>query len=156
MKFFDRINDLMAGLAGALILFGILLVAYSITSRYFHFGYPIWGTQVVEYTLVWITFGGAAWLLKQGGHVRIDVLTSRLSGRTNSIVNLLDSILGLLACGVLAWISSRLVWSFWQRGIFDVRAIDIPKFVVMLIIPFGSLLLVLQFIEDILLKRWKA
>ena len=148
-RVFDRLNSLAIYLAGSFILFMALLVGYSIAARYFHFAYPIWAAQTAEYVLLWSTFLGAAWLLRKRGHVKVDLLVNRVNPKARGVLAIVESVIGAAACIFLAWFGAQVTWDLWQRGVMDVRAVDIPKFSLMLIIPIGSFLLSVEFIRSL-------
>ena len=68
---FDRIMLCSAVVAGFLLLLITLFVSYSVTLRYMRYNPPIWILQFTEYALLWVTFLGSAWLLRQEKHIRI-------------------------------------------------------------------------------------
>ena len=78
---FDRILDSLAAMAGGLILFACLIVSYEVFMRYFLNSPTSWTLEISEYCLLWITFLGTAWLLREDGHVKVDLLSDRLKAR---------------------------------------------------------------------------
>lgn len=66
---FDFIIEGMAVLAGVILLGITFLVTGAALVRYLGFRAPIWTLQYTEYGLLWSTFLGAAWLLREGGHI---------------------------------------------------------------------------------------
>ncbi|MDH5695862.1 MAG: TRAP transporter small permease [Dehalococcoidia bacterium] len=148
-NFFVRLTGSLTFVAGILLLFMTLSVCYTVITRYLHLNPPIWTIQVSEYILLWITFLAAAWLLRKGGHVRIDAVVSRLSPKAQRILNIIVSIFGAVVCAVIAWFGGQNTWDLLQRGIIDVKTIDVPKFGLFLVIPLGSFLLLVQFIRNV-------
>ncbi len=75
---FDRFLDGMAYLAAVLIGFIIVGIITEVVAR------KVWLVSIpgmheaTEYSLVWIGFLVAAWLLREEGHVNIDLLLDRL------------------------------------------------------------------------------
>ncbi len=39
----------------------------------------IWATEIVEYMLLYVTFLATAWLLREGAHVKIELVLDRLN-----------------------------------------------------------------------------
>ena len=73
---FDRVIGAMAWIAGALLLFQVISVSCDVLIRYF-FGTSIrWVITLNEWSLLFIAFLAAAWLQRQGGHVRLDILSA--------------------------------------------------------------------------------
>ena len=145
----DMIMDGFAFLAGILLLLVTFFVSYSVIVRYLHIKPPLWILQYTEYALLWITFLGAAWLLRKGGHIRIDTIITRLGPKTRSIMEVLVAVLGFVVCIIIFWFGTEKTLEFYRRGILDVKAVIVPLYPFFLIIPLGGLLLLLQFGRNI-------
>ena len=144
-KLFDFVMESLAFFAGILLLLVTLCVSYAIVVRYLHFRPPIWVLQFTEYALLWITFLGAAWLLREGGHIKIDTIVSRLNPKGIRIVAIIDDILGFFVCLIIFWFGTLHTIDLYQRWIMDVKGVSVPKFALFLIIPLGGLTLSIQF-----------
>ena len=138
----------MAFIAGFLLLFITFSISYTIFTRVAGVSSPVWIVQFNEYALLWITFLGTAWVLARGKHVSIDLLTGRFSPRKKSYFSLFHGMLGTIICLVFLWYGFWVVLEQFQRGVIDVQAIDVPKYLVLMIIPIGFLFLVMQFIRQ--------
>jgi len=149
-KIYDVVIDGFAVLAGILLLLVTLFVSYSVTLRYLHLKPPIWILQYTEYALLWITFLGAAWLLKHDGHIRIDTIVNRLGPRSYMIFQIVVTVLGLVVCLVIVWFGTRKALDLYDRGIMDVKGVTVPKYPFFIIIPIGGLMLFLQFGRNLL------
>ena len=75
---FDVIIEVMTYMAGVIILAVTFTVTLTAIVRYLGFRPPLWTFQFTEYALLWFTFLAAAWLLREGGHISIDTVVSRL------------------------------------------------------------------------------
>ncbi len=75
-KAFDRLLDVMAVLAGVVLVFICAAVCYTIFMRFLFNQTTIWITQTTEYGLLWIVFLATAWLLREGGHITTDIFTA--------------------------------------------------------------------------------
>ena len=145
----DMIMDGFAFLAGILLLLVTFFVSYSVIVRYLHIKPPIWILQYTEYALLWITFLGAAWLLRKGGHIRIDTVIMRLGPKTRSIIEVIIAVLGFVVCIIIVWFGTEKTLEFYERGILDVKAVIVPLYPLFLIIPLGGFMLLLQFGRNI-------
>ena len=157
-SFFDWIIDGMAFLAGLLLLFIIFSICYEVLMRYFLVRPSTWSVEITEYILLYITFLGAPWLLKQKGHVKVDVVLNMLNIRTQRILNLTTSLLGALICLVLFWFGVLTTMDHFMRKIPVIKSLEVPKYILLAVIPLGSLLLCIQFIRQIvsIAKNLKA
>jgi TRAP-type C4-dicarboxylate transport system permease small subunit len=148
-RFLDRILTGMAVLAGLFLLFITFSISYSIFTRALNLPSPVWTVQFNEYSLLWMTFLGSAWVLSRRKHVAVDIITSRLGPSGRKIADIVHSLLGIGVCGLLCWYSALITSNLFQRGVTDVQAVDIPKFLVLIIIPAGFLVLTAQFLRNL-------
>jgi len=148
-RFLDRILTGMAALAGLLLLFITFSISYSIFTRALNLASPVWTVQFNEYSLLWMTFLGSAWVLSRRKHVAVDIITGRLGPAGKRIAEILHSLLGTGVCGVLCWYSSLITLNLFQRGVTDVQAVDMPKYLVLMVIPVGFLVLTAQFLRNL-------
>jgi C4-dicarboxylate transporter DctQ subunit len=144
----DIVNRAFSFLAALLLVFILLSVCLEVFMRYF-LNRPLqWVVELTEYTLLFITFLGAAWLLHRGGHISVDVVVNRLSSRTQARLRVLSCAIGILICGVLAWYGTDVAWDHYQRKIYNITLMEVPKAPLLAIIPVGCLVLLLEFIRQ--------
>ena len=115
--------------------------------RYFLKMPQVWVVEITEYTLLVITFLGTAWVLKREGHVKVDLVLNRLKPRAQAFINIITSVVSALVLLVVAWYGLRISWDYFQKGIFELSMLDIPKAPIMVVIPIGSILLLIQFLR---------
>jgi TRAP-type C4-dicarboxylate transport system permease small subunit len=138
-------EDALALLATALFVGVTLAVCAEVLLRY-GFNQPIrWIVEVSEYSLLWITFLGAAWVLRQGGHVRVDILLHFLSPAALRRCGLFSAAAGALTTLVLLIFGADATWTAYVRGSYKPTGINIPSWIVLGSIPIGALLLFLRF-----------
>jgi len=149
-KLIDFVVKVFAFVAGLLLVLMTVSIGYAILSRAVGLPFPLWVVQFNEYALLWITFLGTAWVLGRNRHIAIDLVTRHLNPRTRVVFDLLHSVVGAGVCAVIFWFGLKTVLSMYQRGVTDVSAVDIPRYLVLLVIPLGFLLLALQFVRKVL------
>lgn len=142
---FDKLLDLMAALAGFMLVFIVGAVCYTIGMRYFLRQTTIWIVQTTEYALLWIVFLATTWLLREGGHITTDIIYSRLSDKAKAYTDFIMFTLGGLASLALLCFGVSYMVECIACNVTDVRALTVPKSAVFVIIPVGSLLLTIQF-----------
>ncbi len=155
---YDRLIDLLAYLAVALIVVAWLSVVTEVFMRYFLRRPQVWVIEIAEYILLAITFLGAAWLLKKEGHVTIDMLPNSLSPKNRALLTAVTSVLGAMVCLAIAWWGAGVTWALFQRGAYDVESmLRLPKAPLLGTIPIGSFLLFIQFLRRATgnLRSWK-
>ena len=146
-KFFDRLIDVMAALAGALLVFITAAVCYTIGMRYLFTKTTIWIIPTAEYALLWIVFLATTWLLREGGHITTDLIYTHLNEKTKSSLDCVMYVIGGLTCVAMVFLGILHVCQCIAGRVTDVRAVTVPKAAVFIIIPIGSLLLTLQFLR---------
>lgn len=146
-RILDKICNAFAVVAGLLLLFSTLSVAYSIFTRALKLPSPVWIVQFNEYGLLWITFLGTAWVLAKDRHAVIQLFTNTLSPRGQTRMSLAHNLVGMILCGVLGWFGAVTTWDHFVRNVIDVSSVDFPKAYVLVAIPAGFLLLTLQFLR---------
>lgn len=134
-----------AALAGVLSVGMALWVTYDVMARYLLRQPTIWAVDLSEYALVWITFLAAPWVLKQRGHVRIEIFVDRLPFHLRWPLDVFTSAIGAVGCAILAWQGAVTTWDSYTRGLTMAKAWEVPQFLLYLIIPIGSLLLAVEF-----------
>ena len=149
-NFLNVAEKVFAFFAGLLLLFVALSTCVAIVLRFMKIAVPLWSVQFNEYSLLWITFLGSAWLLRRGKHVYLDIVTRRLKPRGEIILKILHGFMGLGVCGLLTWITGTVTWSHFQRNVMDVRAVDVPKHIILSLVCAGFFLLFLEFFNEVL------
>ena len=144
---FDRVRDLAGALSLIILCFVWVTICVNVFMRYFLNRSITWGMEIAEYSLLYLTFLAAAWLLKEEGHVHIELVLDRLKPRTQSLLNTITSIIGAVLCLVIAWYSAETTWEYFQRGVCRPTPLEPPTFLILAVIPVGSFLLFFQFLR---------
>ncbi len=155
---FDRTIGSLAALASFLILFIAVSVSTAVVMRYF-LGRPIfWVIEISGYSLLYITFLTAAWLLKNEGHVKMDLLLNRLRPGAQSILNMITSAVSAIALLIVVRYSARATWEYYINDYYVPGLLEPPQWAILIIIPIGSLLLSIQFLRRTYgyLTNWRA
>ena len=100
--------------------------------------------------LVYITFLGAAWAVPRGAHINVDVLLTNVSERVQKFLLLLSNIICFGVAVVLTIFGSWTTWTAYARHLFKPTLLEIPTWIVLIIIPIGSLVLALRYLVEIL------
>ena len=143
----DKIEDSFSFIAGIMLAFIMLSVCLEVFMRYF-LNRPLqWVIELTEYALLYITFLGTAWLLKGEGHITVDVILIRFGPKTQSCLKIFSSVIGIIISFFLVWYGFEVTWENYREGIYNITVLEFPKAPILVIIPVGSLILLLQFIR---------
>ncbi len=147
-RIFDRIVDGMAFVAGLFSIAIMVLICYLVIMRYIFSNPPAWILEICEYLLIYITFLSATWLLRQNGHVRVDLFLTWLSEYKQKTMRLLTSIVGGLSCALLTWFSFLVTLDNFSRKILSIQTLSVPKWILYAIIPIGALFMTIEFFRQ--------
>ena len=149
-EIFDHVINFLAFLAGALVILLMLITCFQVVMRYvFHSPFG-WVVEICEYMLLYITFLGAAWLLREDGHVRVDIILNFLHPRPRKILILVTFGICALACPFLVLYGMAITWDYFERGTLVMQTINMPRWVLMAVIPMGGFMLTIQFLRQFL------
>ncbi len=146
---FDRFINSLASIAGGFIVCMILLECYEIIVRYFLKAPTTWSVEVIEYMLFLTGFLGAAWLLKEGGHITVNLLVERLTSRTQTYLMVLASIIGAIISLIIIWYGLIASWDCYVSEIKIAKTYAMPKYIVLIFIPFVYALLSIEFMREL-------
>lgn len=149
----DRVIGFMAFVAGLLLVAAVLIVCFEIFMRYFVQRPQVWTVEVCEYILFSMAFLGAPWLLKEGGHVNIDIFVSHLSPRRRHGMELISTSVGIIISSIICWFSITTSYESWSTGVLLTKTLNVPKYYFLMLIALGYFFLLLvfarQFIDHI-------
>jgi len=149
-RLLEIVNNVMAGIGAFMVIFMMLAISYSVLTRYL-WNRPIaWIVEVSSYLMLYITFLGAAWLLRREGHVEVDLFTSHLSSKRMALLKSVTSVAGALVGFVLTWKGTLVTLDNFTRGVVTMGILNTPQFLLMAIIPIGGFLLMIEFILRII------
>lgn len=144
-SFFDRVMDLMAALAGVILVFITAAVCYTIGMRFLFTRTTIWIMQTCEYALLWIVFLATAWLLRERGHITTDIIYVHLGVTAKRRLSCIMFVVGGLVCTGMVVFGFLHLCDCIANTVTDVRAVTVPKSAIFVIIPIGSIFLTIQF-----------
>jgi C4-dicarboxylate transporter DctQ subunit len=138
-------ENAFAALGSILFAFVTLAICAGVVLRY-GFNRPLaWVDEMSEYALLWMTFLGTSWVLRQNGHVRVDILMQFFSPAALRKCGLFSSACGVAAALVLVVFGTNVTWTAALRGSFKSTGLDLPTWIVVSVIPLGGLLLLARF-----------
>jgi TRAP-type C4-dicarboxylate transport system permease small subunit len=124
----------------------ILLMSLDIAVRFFKIGSLPWLIEVVEYLVSGGAFLAAPWVLRQGAHVRVDILLTSLP---RQLSRRLEQFVDVVGCGVSAVLfyygciavaqaaaAKAILYKTWWT----------PEWIVLLPVPVACFLLFVEFV----------
>lgn len=140
---------LLRGLMGAAAIYlGLMMVAivYATTFRYLDLSYSGYSFIFIEYGFIYCLMFGAPWIVRQRGHVYIEILTAAVSPEIRNVLSRVIACLAALVCAIFAYYSGILAVSDIVEYEIDVRgSYDIPRWIVTVTLPLGFGLMAIEF-----------
>ena len=142
----DRLTTAVGRTVAWLALAVVLLEFALVVARYlFAFG-SIWLTETVIYAHATLFMLAAAWTLRAGGHVRVDIFYAEAGPRAKAMIDLIGALLLLLPFAlVLIWLGVPYAARSWAVLERSQEASGLPLvFVLKTMIPLFAGLMALQ------------
>jgi TRAP-type C4-dicarboxylate transport system permease small subunit len=152
-SWFDSLIDALAVAAGALIVLLTALVVFDVGARSLRILTLPWSLEATEYMLYAVTFLGAPWVLRERGHIAIELVVERLPARARAAVARFADFLGAAICVVLFYYACRVLWLSHQSGILVQKSFTFPEWVAYAGIPPVMLILLGIHLRWILARR---
>jgi TRAP-type C4-dicarboxylate transport system permease small subunit len=106
-----------------------------------------WALDVSEYLLYAITFLGAPWVLREEGHIAIELVVERLPARARAVTRMAADALGALVCAVLVYYAGRVFWRSYSANNLVYETFVFPEWYLYCLAPPVFLLLLLLFLR---------
>jgi C4-dicarboxylate transporter DctM subunit len=150
-------------IAAAFMVFALVLSFYSVVARYVFRWSLDWSDELAVYAVIWAVFFGVSALIKSDDHVRVDILIGRFSDKRQNILHFYHTLLGLAFVVVMVWGGYLMVQKAFAMGITSESHLKFKMYLPYLVMPIGSLLLVLRMVERLIalgkklkgLEAWK-
>ena len=139
----DTLVDGLAIIAGVLLCALTLLICFDAVGRTIvrfsngaDWGYTIpWTIDVAEYTLYLLTFLGAPWVLREGGHISIDLILERLIPAHRRRMLAAADMIGALVCTILFYYSCHVWWTSFREQVLIHETFVFPEWTLLSVSP---------------------
>ena len=139
----DTLIDALAVIAGVILCALTLLICLDAVGRTIvrfsngaEWGYTIpWALDVAEYALYITTFFGAPWVLREGGHISIDLVLERLTPAFRHRFLVAADVIGALVCIILFYYSCDVWWTSFREQVLIHETFIFPEWTLLSIAP---------------------
>lgn len=135
----------MAFIAGAMLVWLMVSVVLSVVMRNAGVQPFAWLFTSAEYGLLYMTMLGAPWLVREKGHVHIELVTAALPPSARTVVSRTVALACVLVCLILAWKGTDLFLTNIERNDYDVRAYYFPRWMLTISFPISFGLMAVEF-----------
>jgi TRAP-type C4-dicarboxylate transport system permease small subunit len=121
---YDAVIDGLAWLCGAALSAVFVLIVVSVTGRSLGVE-PDWILPTTEYAMLFIGTLGAPWLLRERGHIVIDVVRLEMSPKARRVMAMIVAAVSTVLFIVLVYFAIAVLRHTW--GEYEMRAYMMPK-----------------------------
>jgi TRAP-type C4-dicarboxylate transport system permease small subunit len=144
-RLYTGIVNLMALIAGAMLIWLMISVIVSVLMRNAGMQPFAWLFTSAEYAILYMTMLGAPWLVREKGHVHIELLSAALPRPVQRGLSRLVALMCVVICVILAWKGAELFVKNIERNDYDVRAYYVPRWILTISFPISFSLMAIEF-----------
>jgi TRAP-type C4-dicarboxylate transport system permease small subunit len=146
VKLLGLLNRAILLLSSIALVVASCVLTYSVMVRYWTHEATDWQDEFSVFLLIGVTFGSAAWVHSQRGHIGIEALKAVLPPRIERARQLIVDFLSALFCAFFSWKSWTLFHEAWSEGHTSATAWAPPLWIPYAIMASGMTLLTLQIV----------
>ncbi|NRA98619.1 MAG: TRAP transporter small permease [Rhodobacteraceae bacterium] len=145
IRIYDALLILMALIAAAILVWLMVSVVLSVAMRNVGVQPWAWLFTSAEYGIFYMTMLGAPWLVRERGHVHIELVTAALTPRLRRIVSRGVAAACVAVSLILAWYGLELFLTNVERNDYDVRAYFYPRWLLTITFPIAFTFMAIEF-----------
>jgi TRAP-type C4-dicarboxylate transport system permease small subunit len=105
-----------------------------------------WSNEISELMLYLITMCVAPWLLRQGQHIRVDIVLQALPPQLAWSLEWVCDLIGFVCCLAIAWFGTQAAWSSYLSGAVNIKTLVTPEWWALAPLPLVFVLLGIEMI----------
>jgi C4-dicarboxylate transporter, DctQ subunit len=105
-----------------------------------------WAQELCIFMFVWMAKFGAAYGVRTGIHVGVDVIIRKLTGKYKTALILFGLLAGALFTGIVGTLGAQFVWRMAHTDQVS-SDLEVPMWIVYLCVPLGSYLMSFRFLQ---------
>lgn len=146
---FGRLIEALALAACAMLLAMVLVICGDVLTRNVAIaGLPrglAWSNEISELLLYAMTLAAAPWLLRQGRHIRVDIVLRAIPPRLAYACEWLTDALGLACCAWLVAYGGKAALKSFSDHALSIKTLVMPEWWLLAPLPICFLLLAVEF-----------
>jgi TRAP-type C4-dicarboxylate transport system permease small subunit len=132
----------------------VLVICWEVGGRYLAGAPTIWAYDTALIIYAWIGMLGGAFALRHDTHIRVDILTARLTPRRKAVLELITAPLIAFFLGLVLWQTAGGSWHAVAVGANRPTEWAPPLVLFLITVPIGAALLLLQASANWLRAFW--
>jgi TRAP-type transport system small permease protein len=145
-RWYGHLLDGMMAVAGVLLLFMTLMIGADVFLRDIGAGGVPPSNELSEDCLFLITLLAAPGLLRQGQHIRVDIVLRALPLRIGWLMEWAGDLIGLACCLVFLWYGVSVTAASFSDGALSIKTLVLPEWWLLAPMPVAFALLAVEFV----------
>ncbi len=145
MKVYDAAIYGMAALAAFLMAAMMVVICLDVVLRNLGYQSSAHFFTFTEYALLMVPCMGAPWLVREKGHIYVEILLMSLGPRLRARMTMAIGLACIALCLTLAWYGFGITFKDFANAEKDVRSLDMPRWMVVMWIPLSFFLMAVEF-----------
>ena len=143
---YGRLLDTLVFVACLLLLVMTVMIGADVVSRNIGGGGVAVSNELSEDILYLMTLLAAPWLLRQGQHIRVDIILRALPIRVAWLLEWVGDIVGVFCCLYFVWYGVLITTASYSAGSINIKTLVTPEWWTLAPLPLGFALLGIEFI----------
>jgi TRAP-type C4-dicarboxylate transport system permease small subunit len=143
---YGRLLDVLMAVACLLLLAMTLLIGADVVGRNAGLGGIPWSGEVSEDILYLLTILSAPWLLRQGQHIRVDILLRALPAKAGWVLEWVGDVFGCACSLYFVWYGGKVLAASYGSGAISIKTLVTPEWWLLAPLPLAFLLLGVEFL----------
>jgi TRAP-type C4-dicarboxylate transport system permease small subunit len=145
-QWYGRLLDALMLLACALLFIMTLLIGADVLLRNIGLGGVAPSNEISEDIIYLVTLLAAPGLLRQGQHIRVDIVLRVLPAKVGWLLEWVSDILGLVCCLYFIWYGTRVVVASFTSAALSIKTLIMPEWWLLAPMPLAFCLLAFEFL----------
>lgn len=148
MKFFKMLNNHLEEYLLVLLMIAEVIIVFAQVVTRFLLKTPLaWSEEIARYIFIWLVWVGAAYSTKENKNIKIDILSSKFTGVTKVIA---DIITGALFIGLMLFMlytSGKVTYTVYTSKSIATGS-HMPMWIAWFSLPLSMSLMLFRFIQN--------
>jgi C4-dicarboxylate transporter, DctQ subunit len=152
-KHYDKLVNALAWIAGFLLFAMMVSITIDVVLRNLGSQSSSHLFTFTEYALLLVPLLGSPWLVRDKGHVFVEILTTSLPDNMRQGLARFTCLLCAFICAVLAFYGGMIAWDDFHLSSKDVRSFDMPRWMLTIFFPICFSMMAIEFLRFFVLRE---
>ena len=152
-KAYDAMLYGMAIAAGFLMAAMMVVICLDVVLRNLGYQSSAHFFTFTEYALLAVPCLGAPWLVREKGHIYVEILLMYLKPRPRKLLTYVIGGVCIAVCAILAWYGFEVTIRDFLQNEKDVRSLDMPRWMVVGFIPLSFAMMGIEFLRFVVRRE---